>query len=288
MKNKLVQLLSKNKVSFDKNGICIAKSKLTNDTLTSQSTWENIYNFDLKKLLRDRKDFNESKLKDHTSYIVKHYNFTPQTVYLEIGCGPCYIAEYLMANYNCYFIGIDFNYKILLSVKKYFDSKGFKKYILIHGDLKNIPIRKNSIDFIYGGGVIEHFRDTTHILKELFNVLKPGGVAFNTVPAFNFFWPVSIKKNIPSFPIAKQLFELIHIKLLNYRLLNKYHGYELSFGINQLKRMHAKVGFKNSVAGAFAFHPSFKKMPNKHLRNFYYALSKISLISPIIYIASKK
>lgn len=280
--------LKTDKLKKDKNGIWVTKDNFSKETFSSQKTWEKIYDFNMNKLKKDRKDFEENKLEDHIKYILNSYKFNPKTVYLEIGCGPSYIGEYLLNHYKCTFIGVDFNYQMLVTVKKYFDNLGYKNTIFIHADIKKMPIKNNTIDFTYGGGVIEHFTNTKSILKELHRVTKAGGVTFNTVPAFNFFWPVSMKKNIPSYPLLKQLFGFIHIKILKNKLLEKYHGYELSFGINQLKKLHKKIGYSSIKGGAFAFHPSSAKLRNKFLRESYFNLSKISLFSPIIYIAAKK
>lgn len=285
---KLENLLDRKRTKLDNNRIWITNLKLSEDVAISQKAWEKIYNFNINKLRKDRKDFNVNKLDDHISYITKFYKFNSNIIYLELGCGPAYIADHLMKKYNCYFIGVDFNYKMLVTLKKYFDSLGYKKYLLIHADINNMPIKDNAIDFIYGGGVIEHFRDTNHIIKELYRILNKGGVSFNTVPAFNFSWPVIMHKNIPSFPILKQVFEFIHLKILKNKLLVKHHGYELSYRENQLKRLHSKVGFSSSFTGAFAFHPSTNRLQNKFLRDLYFKISSYSLFSPMIYIAAQK
>lgn len=282
------KILDKKKLKKDKQGIWTTNLKLTPETKSSQIIWEKIYYFNLRDFKKDRKDFFANKLQDHFSYIKSTFEFNPKTIYLEIGCGPSYIGECLMKYYNCFFIGVDFNYQTLVILKNYLEKLNYKKFILIHADINKLPIKSNTIDFIYGGGVIEHFKNPNIVQKELYRVLKKNGIAFNTVPAFNLFWPMSMKKNIPSYPILKQLFEFIHINLLNKKMLNKYHGYELSFGIRQLKNMHKRIGFKSSIAGAFAFHPSSRRLKNRFLRSAYFYLSKNSLISPIIYIAAKK
>lgn len=284
----LKKILDLKKTKLDKNGIWTTNITSSNEVKSSRKTWERIYDYNASKLKKDREDFKKNKLNDHMGYISKAHKFTPSTVYLEIGCGPAYIGEHLMSKYNCGFVGIDFNYQMLVVLKKYLEGKKYKKFILIHADRNKMPLKSNSIDFIYGGGVIEHFKRTDSILKELYRVLKRGGAVFNTVPAFNFFWPMSMKKNIPSYLVLKQIFEFLHINLLKNRLLDKYHGYELSFGLTQLKKVHEKIGFSSSDAGAFAFHPSSGKLRNRFLRETYFNLSKHSLISPVVYIAAKK
>lgn len=284
----ITTIIDKGKVKLDKNGIWVMYLSLSNESKKSQKTWEKIYDFNLKKLKADRIDFRENKLQDHISYIDKEYHFTSDTIYLEIGCGPSYIGEYLSKKYKCYFIGIDFNYQVLVSLKKYFDELGLKKYVLVHADINHMPIKPNSVDFIYGGGVIEHFKDTQRILEGLYKILKKNGVVFNTIPAFNFFWLTRFWNNIPSFTPFKKIFEIFHIQIFKYELLNRYHGYELSFTLHKLDELHKKARFRDIKSGSFAFHPSKKKLSNKFLRRLYYAFSKNILFSPVYYVLGNK
>jgi len=284
----ITTILDKGKLKLDNNGIWVTDLSLSNEARKSQETWEKIYDFNLKKLKVDRIDFRDNKLRDHISYICKDYHFTSNTIYLEIGCGPSYIGEYLGKKYHCYFMGIDFNYQVLISLKKYFDEIGLRKYVLVHADINYLPIKPNSVDFIYGGGVIEHFKDTQGILAGLYKILKKNGVAFNTIPAFNLFWLTRFWNNIPSFMPLKKIFEIIHIRILNYALLNRYHGYELSYTLHRLTKLYKKAKFNDIKSGSFAFHPSAKKMSNKFLVDLYYKFSKNTLFAPIYYVFGRK
>ena len=266
------QLLDTSKVFLDSNGIYISKNLLSEDASTSKEIWEGIYDYSVDVLVEDLKKFNKDKLEDHLSYIDKYGNFNSDSVYLEIGCGPAYIGNYLATTKNCYFVGIDINYSMLLVLKEYFDSIGFEKYFLIHGEIIDIPLLDSSVDFIYGGGVIEHVSNTSKVLKESYRILKPLGVSFNTVPSLNLWWIFRFFRNIPSVPFARQLFEFIHIKLLRNFVLNKFYGYELSFTVPQLRQLHLSNGFAEVVVTPFAFHPSVSKLSNKLLRRIYFFL----------------
>jgi len=193
-----------------------------------------------------------------------------------------------MKTFDSYFIGVDFNYKVLLTLKGYFDQKDYKKYILIYGDINNMPITDNSVNFIYGGGVIEHFPDTNHILEECYRILKANGVSFNTAPSFNLWWILRFYYNIPSLPLFKKLFEFVHIKLVKNKILEKNYGYELSFTKNTLIKLHRQNGFKNITVEPFAFHPSSYKLQNKFLRELYYKIQQNSLTSAIYLICGHK
>jgi len=280
--------LDTSKAQLDKNGIWSARFDLSEDEKISKEAWDSIYDYQLKELLADKKDFNQNKLADHMKYVEKSYTFTKDSVYLEIGSGPAFIGEALMKKYKCHFIGVDFNYQILLTLKKYFDQQKYTNYTLIHGDINEMPIKNDSIDYIYGGGVIEHFADTEHIIKESYKILRKNGVSFNTVPAFNLWWLIRFYNNIPSLPILKQIFSFIHIRLLGAKILQKFYGYELSFMPFQLSSLHQNAGFKDVQVGAFAFNPSDKVLKNPLLRQLYVKISSSIFSCPVYYVSGKK
>ncbi len=290
--NKLNSIIKKDRLRLDKNGVYIntflKDFDNQDDIFISKKAWSKIYDFNLSKLKKDREDFNQSKLQDAIKYIEQAYTINQDSIYLEIGCGPAHIADYVMETYNAYFVGIDFNYEMLLTLKQYFDEKGYKKYILIHDDINNMPLKDNSVDFIYGGGVIEHFKDTNYILKESFRVLKQGGVSFNTIPAFNLWWVFRFFNNIPDILVIRQILEYIHINILKGKVLERYYGYELSYTPYKLKKLHKNNQFNNIVVSPFAFYPSEKKMKNKLLRKIYYFLQNNTLTSAVYMVYGKK
>lgn len=272
----------------NKDGIWCTDIVFSPEVKISHSAWQKIYNQNLKQLIAQKKEFNKYKLDDHIGYIKNSYRFSKETIYLEIGCGPAYIGEYLMKQYDCYFVGVDFNYPMLLTLKRYFDKIGYKKYLLIHANILNMPLKNGCIDYIYGGGVIEHMQDTRRIMKELYRVLKKGGIAFNTIPAFNLWWITRFWNNIPNIPILKQIFEFIHIKILNGRVLDKYFGYELSYTINGIKSIHKNIKFKNISGGSFVFTPSPSKVKSVLIQNLYKFVTSNNFFTPVYYVYGNK
>lgn len=286
--NSLFRKIIHSSARMDDNGIMIFNENFENEIQTSKESWEKIYDYDLNYLIKDRDDFDKNKLADHFRYISKYFNFCEDTVYLEIGCGPAYIGDYIMNTFDSYFIGVDFNYDMLLTLKNYFKKKGYKKFLLAYGDINNMMIKDNTIDFIYGGGVIEHFSNTNHIVKELYRILKPNGISFNTVPAFNLWWPLRFYNNIPSHQFLKKIFETIHIKILKNRVLENYFGYELSFTKRKLILLHEENGFKDIHVEPFAFHPSTSKLKNNTLRNLFYKTQSNRLTAAVYAACGKK
>lgn len=275
------------KAKYDKNGILVSDFLLSNEIEISKKAWERIYDYDLEELKKDRKDFDGCKLLDHMESISKSFKFDSNTYYLEIGCGPAHIGDYLMENHDVYFIGVDFNYNMLLTLKKYFDKKGYKKYLLVYGDINDMPIKNNTIDFVYGGGVIEHMSDTNKILKELYRILKSNGVSFNTVPAFNLWWLTRFYNTIP-FSFCRKWFDFLHLTVLKGKLLESGSGYQLGYTIKNLFDLHKEAAFKKIHISAFAFHPSNKIVKNKILSTLFYRLHKFNLCCAVYQVYGKK
>lgn len=283
----LSQLIDGQKASLDNNNIWVSKS--LKELSSSNEIWNRIYNFDTTELKRLHNEFSVDKLNDLLVFVNQAL---PQKkgMYLEIGCGPSFLAKYLLQNSSMSFVGVDFNYEALLTLQHYFDECSIdrRRYLLIYCDIRDMPVKDKTIDFIYGGGVIEHVPDTDLTLHELYRVMKKGGISLNSVPALNFFWFTRFYMSIPNVPIIRSIFEFIHIKLLNEKVLNHYYGYELSFTKNKLVKLHSNEGFKNVKVGAFSFHPSRDKLTNKFLFNLFYKITTSVITCPFYFVKATK
>lgn len=173
--------------------------------------------------------------------------------------------------------------------KKLFEKEKTKDYLLICGNILNMPFKSNSFNLIYGGGVIEHFKNTKEAVVELSRVLKKGGLSYNTVPYLNL-GTLTYRQlwgNIPRFPIIEGIFTFVHTKLLQAKHMR--FGYELSFTRKYLEDVHRKSGFKKTVTGKFECSLDFEYIPLKPLRNLAIKLAtNSSLFWPMIYVAGKK
>lgn len=162
--------------------------------------------------------------------------------YLEIGCGPCFLGEALSRK-GYEVAGLDVCIEAL-KVAQRVHSGLRRPTLFLGGELHHIPLAEGSVDFLYGGGVIEHFRDTEGCVKELYRVLSPGGVSFNTVPYFSVGSLTYRQRwgNIPDVPVLRELAEAVHLGLLGGRHMT--YGYEKSFTAAKLLRMHREAGFR--------------------------------------------
>lgn len=208
------------------------------------------------------------------------YDYTDETgseqkVFLEIGCGQAILGEE-MAKRGWLFIGVDYSLHILHETKKRLDERGIENYLLIHGDITALPIAADSVDYIYGGGVIEHFKNNQSVVNHLHRALKVNGVSFNSVPFVNIGNIIyrSIWGSIPNLPILRGLAEFLHIRVLGGKHMR--FGYELQMTRGQLRKTHLTAGFKNEniFIDRFDYTVTLEIIKNPILRKFFTYLIK--------------
>lgn len=103
-----------------------------------------------------------------------------QSRLLEAGCGVGQVVLALRARgFDCY--GLDFAEAVVDLLKENFPDVPIQR-----GDIRALPYPNSYFDGYISLGVIEHFVDGQKgMLEEAARVLKPGGYAFVSVPAFN-------------------------------------------------------------------------------------------------------
>jgi len=254
------------------NGIVNMLPGLNKEIKLSVEKWDERYKEQLQS---------ETFYKDYENYLRTYYQDTfrqlnhvkriKDIVYLEIGCGPFFLGQKI-ADKCKLIIGIDFAPSGLVIARKMLEEKGIKNYLLIQGDILRMPIKENLIDLIYGGGVIEHFKNTQKSVDEIYRVLRKNGVSFNTVPLLNLgaLTYRQIWGHIPNFPLLKEITEFIHIKLLKGK--HMIFGYEMSFMSSSLNKMHLKSGFRKVAVDKFEV-------------NIYFEFIPALLRSPLIWLA---
>lgn len=87
------------------------------------------------------------------------------------------IKELYFLNLGARIIYSDLSINSVLNVKNEYDLNDYKKDIVFHAiDAFNIPLNNNSIDMIYGYAFIHHIHNLDCFFKEMYRVLKPGGI----------------------------------------------------------------------------------------------------------------
>lgn len=259
------------------------------DLRLSQEKWDTKYREDAKKNIYKEINYQEKKFFLPTwKQIIQHYIFKKGDIFLELGCGLSFFSRRL-AKLGMTVVGIDISLEALKLAKTVFDKDKITNYLFVRGNVLCMPFKKNSFDLLYGGGVIEHFKDTLSSIKELQRVLKKGGVAYNTVPYLNIgsLTYRQIWGNIPRLPILEDVCTFFHIKILKSKHMR--FGYELSFTQSYLKNIHKRAGFSQVKTGQFNCKLDFDYLKNKTLRQLaIYLATHSRFFWPMIYVMGKK
>jgi 2-polyprenyl-3-methyl-5-hydroxy-6-metoxy-1,4-benzoquinol methylase len=96
---------------------------------------------------------------------------------LEVGCGQGRGVELLIKNSSTY-LGIDKIQEVIDQLAEQFPESKFRQAVIPpFSDLES-----NSFDTVVSFQVIEHIEDDLLFLKEIYRVLKPGGIAIISTP----------------------------------------------------------------------------------------------------------
>ncbi len=109
-------------------------------------------------------------------------------------------------------------------------------------DIRAVPFRSASVDLVYSMGTIEHFLDSGVAVREIFQVLKPGGTAIIGVPN---------KLD----PFLRPLL----VALLQHWDLYAY-GMEKSFTPRALRRLLESAGFQVRATSGILLMPGWLRM----------------------------
>ena len=104
------------------------------------------------------------------------------TKVLDVGTGTGSNLRMLKAAGFSNVFGLDFNREAVNFCKM----KGYE--FVRQGDICSMPYRDKTFGFVFATDIIEHIEDHQAALKEITRVLKPGGHAIITVPAFKSLW----------------------------------------------------------------------------------------------------
>lgn len=104
-----------------------------------------------------------------------------QKLFLDAGCGTGMMLKKL--SFFGRAIGIDESYKALSFCKK----RGFRNVVIVDLNM-TLPLKSSSADFVTMLDVLEHIGRDDSLLREIFRILKPGGLFVLTTPAYPAFW----------------------------------------------------------------------------------------------------
>lgn len=101
---------------------------------------------------------------------------------LEIGCGNSSWLSYFANTFGMKVSGIDYSEKGCEQSKKIFQRDHVNGSIYF-GDFFNPPGQvPHDFDFVYSGGVVEHFEDTAAAVRAFASYLRKDGIMLTTLP----------------------------------------------------------------------------------------------------------
>lgn len=133
------------------------------------------------------------------------------------------------------------------------------------GDLLDANYPDNYFDFIYISHVIEHVLDPNAYIKEMFRILKPGGVMAIGTPDISsnlYKWYRVFKMLTLKIPLVIDGLE--HTFIFPKKLLNKIcvdKGFEV--------KLHYTVPLGESLSNLSKYNISLKKKAARYLQNFF-------------------
>lgn len=161
-------------------------------------------------------------------------------VILDIGCGTGATAKLLKEHGDV--VGIDFSQLALTACEK----RGIDH--LVQGSATSIPLADNSVDVIVATDILEHLDGDEAALAEFQRILKPGGMAIISVPAYQFLWSDHDEALMHK---RRYTSKLLADRIKKAGLASRYHGYALSLLFPlALMRLIKKKSKKNEVPEA--------------------------------------
>ncbi len=141
-----------------------------------------------KKLAVITQNVGDLSVKTRLYWIIQKLEIQDNDTILDCGCGEGFYSMLLAELYQCRVIAVDADRKLLEKAKKWI---GERKHVSFQvTDVTELPFEDETFDKIILSEVLEHIPDDEKAIKEVYRVLKKGGIVGITVPNHNYplFW----------------------------------------------------------------------------------------------------
>ncbi|MFA6249983.1 MAG: methyltransferase domain-containing protein [Candidatus Shapirobacteria bacterium] len=123
--------------------------------------------------------------KRRAGLVLKNIGLVGREKILEVGCGRgFYVNNLAKLQPKTKIWGIDLNTRYLEQAK---NGASSNEKLLV-ADATQLPFKNDFFDRVIASEILEHIPDDVLALKEIFRVLKPGGIVMITVPNINYPW----------------------------------------------------------------------------------------------------
>ncbi|NPV68482.1 MAG: class I SAM-dependent methyltransferase [Anaerolineae bacterium] len=187
-------------------------------------------------------------------------------VILDCACGRGFYLNMLRYAGKARLVGLELEGAI---IRRAHSNVGHLDDILLtQGDIYRLPFANNTFDSVILSEILEHVTDDLAGLREVYRVLKPGGVVAITVPNANypFLWD----------PINKTLETLFGVHIQHGLLAGIWANHVRLYERDRLRAVVEKAGFLVEAERAFT-HYSFP-----FIHNIVYGLGKPLLESGLL------
>lgn len=117
------------------------------------------------------------------------------SVILDCACGRGFYLNMFRYVSNCKLVGLELDWPVILKAKQHVGHQ--RDILLTNANIYRLPYADNSFDGVILSEILEHVDRDVDGLKEVYRVLKPGGVTAITVPNANYpFWWDPINKTL--------------------------------------------------------------------------------------------
>jgi SAM-dependent methyltransferase len=114
---------------------------------------------------------------------------------LDCGCGRGFYLKMFRTVSNCRLVGLELDPEIV--VKGWDHVRGLPDIVITRAGIYEMPYASGTFDGVILSEVLEHIDEDVRGLREIWRVLKPGGVVAITVPHANYpFWWDPINKTL--------------------------------------------------------------------------------------------
>lgn len=175
----------------------------------------------------------------------------PDAVILDAGCGRGFYLNYYRHVSPVKLVGLELDAEVIGKAQA--NVGHLPDITLTRANLYHLPFPDNYFHGAILSEILEHVEDDGRALKEIYRVLKPGGVAVMTVPNANypFWWD----------PINKTLETVFHTKIRRGMLAGIWANHVRLYTMPELRRPVVEAGFRIEAERAFT-HYSFPFIHN--------------------------